>query len=180
MSLAQFYTSYLHDSVATSFRIVIRYFYRILGLPWWLSGKESACSAGNPGLIPGSGRSPGEGMATPSSLLACKVPWTEEPVGYSPWGRKELAMTAWVNFRFERAMLFTHGSTAVSVRTLEVFCLHSVAWNSETALGLPRGCWGNTGLGSPLLPRLLGSPESWSYSFGGFFTLTSVDISLYR
>ena len=74
-------------------------------------------------------------------------------------------------------MLFTHGSTAVSVRTLEVFCLHSVAWNSETALGLPHGCWGNTGLGSPLLPRLLGSPESWSYSFGGFFTLISVDIS---
>ena len=25
------------------------------------SGKVSACNAGNPGLIPGSGRSPGEG-----------------------------------------------------------------------------------------------------------------------
>ena len=35
------------------------------------------------------------------------------------------------------------------------------------------------GLGSPFLPRLLGSPESWSYSFGGFFTLISVDISLF-
>ena len=31
------------------------------------------------GLIPGSGRSPGEGMATHSSILAWKVPWAEEP-----------------------------------------------------------------------------------------------------
>ena len=33
------------------------------------------------GLIPGSGRSPGEGMATHSSILAWKVPWAEEPDG---------------------------------------------------------------------------------------------------
>ena len=31
------------------------------GLPRWLSGKESACQAGDVGLIPGSVRSPGEG-----------------------------------------------------------------------------------------------------------------------
>ena len=30
-------------------------------LPRWLSGKESACNAGDLGLIPGSGRFPGEG-----------------------------------------------------------------------------------------------------------------------
>ena len=34
-----------------------------------------------------------EGMATHSSILAWKVPWTEEPGGYSPWGCTELAMT---------------------------------------------------------------------------------------
>ena len=28
---------------------------------WWLNGKESACSAGDLGLIHGSGKSPGEG-----------------------------------------------------------------------------------------------------------------------
>ena len=33
--------------------------------PWWLSGKESACQAGNSGLIPGSGRSPGEENGNP-------------------------------------------------------------------------------------------------------------------
>ena len=31
------------------------------GLPWWLSGKESTCSAGDVGFVTGSGRSPGEG-----------------------------------------------------------------------------------------------------------------------
>ena len=40
--------------------------------------KESACNAGDLGLITGSGRSPGEGN---SKLLrySWKVPWTEEP-----------------------------------------------------------------------------------------------------
>ena len=30
-----------------------------------------------------------EGPATHSSLLAWRTPWTEEPGGYSPWGRAE-------------------------------------------------------------------------------------------
>ena len=30
-----------------------------------------------------------KGMATHSSILAWRIPWTEEPVGYSPRGRKE-------------------------------------------------------------------------------------------
>ena len=29
-------------------------------LLWWLSGKETGCNAGDPGLIPGSGRYSGE------------------------------------------------------------------------------------------------------------------------
>ena len=33
----------------------------MMELPWWLRGKESVCNAGDQGLIPGSGRSPGEG-----------------------------------------------------------------------------------------------------------------------
>ena len=28
-------------------------------------------------------------MATHSSILAWEIPWTEEPGGLSPWGRKE-------------------------------------------------------------------------------------------
>ena len=32
------------------------------------SGEESTCSVGNVGLMPGSGRSPGEGLPTPGFL----------------------------------------------------------------------------------------------------------------
>ena len=36
-----------------------------LGFPSSSAGKESACSAGDPGSIPGSPRSPGEGIGYP-------------------------------------------------------------------------------------------------------------------
>ena len=45
------------------------------------------------GLIPGSERSPEKKMATHSSILAWKIPWTEEPGGLQSWGRKELEIT---------------------------------------------------------------------------------------
>ena len=34
-----------------------------------------------------------EGMATHSSTLAWRIPWTESLAGYSPWGGKESDMT---------------------------------------------------------------------------------------
>ena len=43
--------------------------------------------------VPGSGRSLEEGMATHSSILAWRIPWTESLVSYSPWGHKESDMT---------------------------------------------------------------------------------------
>ena len=49
-----------------------------VGLPWWLRGEESACNTGDPGSIPGSGRSPGGGNGSHSSILAWRTPWTEE------------------------------------------------------------------------------------------------------
>ena len=40
-------------------------------------GKESACNAGDPSSIPGSGRSPGEGKGYPLEyILAWRIPWT--------------------------------------------------------------------------------------------------------
>ena len=38
------------------------------------------------GLISGSGRSPGGGHGTHSSVLAWRVPWTEEPSGLRSTG----------------------------------------------------------------------------------------------
>ena len=58
--------------------------------PRWLGVKTPAANAGDPGSIPGSGRSPGEGMATHSSLLAQEIWWVEEPAGYSPWGHRRV------------------------------------------------------------------------------------------
>ena len=46
----------------------------ILGLPRGLSGKEYACNAGDPGLIPGSGRSPGEGNGNPLQYSCLENP----------------------------------------------------------------------------------------------------------
>ena len=34
-----------------------------------------------------------DGMATHSSILAWRTPWTEDLVGYRPWGCKELDAT---------------------------------------------------------------------------------------
>ena len=56
------------------------------GFPFGSDGKESACNPGDLGSIPGSGRSPREGMATHSSIPAWRIPWTEEPGGLQSMG----------------------------------------------------------------------------------------------
>ena len=58
--------------------IFIHTYTHIWGFPDGSVGKESACNAGNPSLIPGSGRSPGEGTGYPlqyswASLVAQMV-----------------------------------------------------------------------------------------------------------
>ena len=49
-----------------------------LGFPGASDYKESACHAGDLGSISGLGRTPGEENATHSSILAWRIPWTEE------------------------------------------------------------------------------------------------------
>ena len=63
---------------------------QVNGIPRWLSGKESPASAGDTGSIPGSRRSPGEGNATHSSILAWEIPWTEEPGGLQSVGSQRI------------------------------------------------------------------------------------------
>ena len=50
-----------------------------MGFPDGSDGKASVCKGGDLGSIPGSGRFPEKDMATHSSTLAWKIPWTEEP-----------------------------------------------------------------------------------------------------
>ena len=53
------------------------------GFPGGSNDKESACTVGDPGLIPGLGRSPGEGTGYPLQYSCLR-----SLVGYSPWGHK--------------------------------------------------------------------------------------------
>ena len=39
-----------------------------------------------------------KGMATHSSTLVWRIPWTEDLVGYSPWDCRELDTTMWLTF----------------------------------------------------------------------------------
>ena len=61
-----------------------------MGFPHSSVGKESACNAGDPGLIPGSGRSPGEGNGNPLQVfLPRELHGQRSLVGYSLWDSKE-------------------------------------------------------------------------------------------
>ena len=78
------------------------HFVELRGFPSSSAGKESTCNAGDPGLIPGSGRSTEEGIGYPlqdswASLVAQLVKnltamgeTRVRSLGwYSPWSRKE-------------------------------------------------------------------------------------------
>ena len=55
-------------------------------IPRWFSGKESACNAGDSGSTPGLEDPLETEMAAHSSILAWRMPWTEEPGGLQSMG----------------------------------------------------------------------------------------------
>ena len=68
--------------------------------PGGSGGKESACHAGDPGSIPGWKDSLEKGMATHSSNLTWRIPWTEEPGGLQSMGQKESDTTEWLTLSY--------------------------------------------------------------------------------
>ena len=65
-----------------------------MNFPGGSDGKASVYSEGVLGLIPGLGRSPGEGKWQPTPvLLPGKSHGQRSLVDYSPWGHKELDTT---------------------------------------------------------------------------------------
>ena len=65
----------------------------MFGLPPWLSGKESACNAGvagDAGSILSQEDPLEEGRATHSSILAWRIPLTEEPDGLQSIGSQRV------------------------------------------------------------------------------------------
>ena len=75
-----------------SFLFSLQYF--LAGLPKWFSAKESAsqCRRWQVGSL-GQEDPLEKEMATHSSILAWKIPWTEEPGGLQSMGYKELDTT---------------------------------------------------------------------------------------
>ena len=91
-------------------------------------GKAPAYNWGDLDLIPGSGRSLEKEMATHSSILARRIPWTEEPGGLQSTGLQ--SGTRLSNFTF-RLLCITgciQGLTCAST-----FILHS---NSPTRVSV--------------------------------------------
>ena len=67
-----------------------------LGFPWCLSSKERVWNAGateDPGLIPGSEDSLEKVMATHSSILSWRIPWTAELGGLQSTGLQRVDTT---------------------------------------------------------------------------------------
>ena len=67
------------------------FLYISVGFPGGSDGKESACNAGDPSLIPGSGRSTGERNGN-SLQYSCLENYMDRGAweGYNPWGQKDL------------------------------------------------------------------------------------------
>ena len=61
-----------------------------MDFPGGSDGKASAYDKGDPGSIPGLGRSLEKEMATHSSILAWKIPWMEEPVRLQSMGSQRI------------------------------------------------------------------------------------------
>ena len=57
-----------------------------MGFPGGSDIKESSCSVGDPGFIPGSGRSPGDGNGNPRQYSCLRIPWTEKIGGLQSMG----------------------------------------------------------------------------------------------
>ena len=109
-----------------------------LGFPADLAGKESACSVGDLGSIPGLGRSPGEGNGLPSPVF-----WPGELHGlYSPWGHPESDTTEQLSlWLLVGAGLINHESAGLMLLMFfqeVVFAVHVKWWLGVIKLILTR------------------------------------------
>ena len=102
--------------------VVINTVYEVKGIfPGGSVGKESTCNAGNPGLIPGWGRSSEKEMATYSNNLAWRIYQQRSLAGYSPWGHKESDMTKHLSILLYQVKGDNTGSFQHSCEFFELF-----------------------------------------------------------
>ena len=72
-------------------------------------------------------------METHSSILAWKIPWTEEPVGYSPWSRKESDTTEQLHFLSFYCKKHQPRVLVGLIPTCEQCRAHSLQWFEEAS-----------------------------------------------
>ena len=84
-----------------------------------------------------------KGMATHSSILARRIPWTEEPAGllsmggYNLWGRKELDTTKWLTLSL---LVYLNAHISWKSSTLATSCKELTHWKRLW-------CWEGLGAG---------------------------------
>ena len=104
--------------------------------PTCSAGKESVCTAGDPGLIPGSGRSAGEGKGYKLQYYCLEN---------SPWDLKESDMTERLSlsFHMQNPKKLIHISEKWKCSSLSPVCLfaipRTVALQIQINLRLPKG-----------------------------------------
>ena len=74
-----FHVLHAHAAIWKEKEMLIAKNFPIKGFPGGSDGKESTCNVTDFSLIPKFGRSPGKGNGYHSSILAWRIPRTEEP-----------------------------------------------------------------------------------------------------
>ena len=147
------------------FFLTVRHF--CLGFPSSSAGKESTCSAGDLGLIPGLGRSPGGGRGNPLQYSCLENSHGQRSqVGYSLWGGKKSDTNEWLSTAhlylefssicIDEIGLFLGGRASVS---LPIFYINIIL-----------AVWIGEGNGSPLHYSCLENPVDrrawWAAVYG--------------
>ena len=125
--------SRVNITLRTQFNLTIL----LRGFPGGSDGKESTCNEGDPGLIPGLGRSPGGGHGNPFKYSCQENPHKQKSLqGYSPWGHKETQLSNWVATEYTGSVFTLAEITESNVssftspyrRFVSKNKIHSVMW----------------------------------------------------
>ena len=85
-----------------------------LGFPGGSDNKGSSCNTGDPGRIPGLGRSPEEGNGNPLQYSCLENSMDRGAWwGYSPWGHKESDTTEQLTLSLSLRLSTTHYSNTI-------------------------------------------------------------------
>ena len=102
-----------------------------MGLPQWLSCKESSCNAGDAGSIPAPGRSPGGGHGDPLQYYPC----LENPMDRGAW-RATVRGVAQSRTQLKRLSLhahsFTDSKTTLESSTVEKPAATTAYWTKDS------------------------------------------------